>query len=143
MFVVSVMVQAPPFNRDAPMIVEAQLDRNNGEGRRAVTTCLARGYDGTTIMASMGSLAHYMQELSREGFDIGDFLHEGNGPIWDLALSRGPAPFAGWALIEEVAEGGDLLSLRATANPKWLNGMERECEGGNVALYRRIASSSS
>jgi hypothetical protein len=135
--VLAVMLQAPPFDPAAPMIVEAQLDRKNGEGRRAVTACLARGYDGTTIMASMGSLAHYMQELSREGFDIGDFLHEGNGPIWDLALSRGPAPFAGWALIEEVAEGGDLLSQRAKANPKFLTGMERVCEGGNVALYRR------
>ena len=141
--VCAVMLQTPPFDQDAPMIVEAQLDRKNGEGRRAVTTCLSRGYDGTTIMASMGALAHYMQELSREGFDIADFLHEGNGPIWDLAVSRGPAPFAGWALIEEVAEGGDLLSQRAKANPKWLNGMERVCEGGNVALYRRISNSSS
>ena len=94
-------------------------------------------------MASMGALAHYMQELSGEGFDIADFLHEGNGPIWDLALMRGPAPFAGWALIEEVAEGGDLLSQHAKADPKWLAGMERVCEGGNVALYRRIANSSS
>ncbi len=135
--VVAVMLQAPPFDQAAPMIVEAQLDRTNGEGRRAVTTCLARGYDGTTIMASMGSLAHYMQELSREGFDIGDFLHEGNGPIWDTALDHGPAPFAGWVLIEEVAEGGDLLSQRAKADAKWLTGMERVCEGGNVALYRR------
>ena len=141
--IVAVMIQTPPFDQGAPMIVEAQLDRKNGEGRRAVTTCLSRGYDGTTIMASMGALAHYMQELSLEGFDIGDFLHEGNGPIWDLALSRGPAPFAGWALIEEVAEGGDLLSQRVKANPKWLTGMERVCEGGNVALYRRIAKSSS
>jgi len=135
--VFAVMIQAPPFDQAAPMIVEAQLDRKNGEGRRAVTACLARGYDGTTIMASMGSLAHYMQELSRDGFDIGDFLHEGNGPIWDLALSRGPAPFAGWAMIEEVAEGGDLLALCAKTQPRWLEGMQRVCEGGNVALYRR------
>lgn len=135
--VFAVMVQTPPFDQAAPMIVEAQLDRKNGEGRRAVTSCLSRGYDGTTIMASMGALAHYMQELSLEGFAIEDFLHEGNGPIWDLAVSRGPAPFAGWALIEEVAEGGDLLSQRAKANPKWLQGMARVCEGGNVALYRR------
>jgi len=135
--VFAVMLQTPPFDREAPMIVEAQLDRKNGEGRRAVTACLSRGYDGTTIMASMGALAHYMQELSLEGFAIADFLHEGNGPIWDLAVSRGPAPFAGWALVEEAAEGGDLLSQRVKANPKWLNGMERVCEGGNVALYRR------
>ena len=135
--VLAVLIQTPPFDQTAPMIVEAQLDRRNGEGRRAVTTCLARGYDGTTIMASMGSLAHYMQELARDGFNIEDFLHEGNGPIWDTALGHGPAPFAGWALIEEVAEGGDLLAQRAKASPNWLNGMARVCEGGNVALYRR------
>ena len=141
--VLAVMLQTLPFDREAPMIVEAQLDRKNGEGRRAVTACLARGYDGTTIMASMGALAHYMQELSLDGFAIADFLHEGNGPIWELAVSRGPAPFAGWALVEEAAEGGDLLSQRIKEQPGWLAGMERVCEGGNVALYRRIASSSS
>jgi hypothetical protein len=135
--ILSVIVQAPPFDREAPMVVEAQLDRTNSEGRRLVTACLARDYDGTTIMASMGALAHYMQELSAAGFGIEDFLHEGNGPMWELAVSRGPAPFAGWALIEEAAEGGDLLSQRIKASPSWLNGMERVCEGGNVALYRR------
>ena len=137
------MLQTMPFDRQAAMIVEAQLDRRNGEGRRAVTACLSRGYDGTTIMASMGALAHYMQELSLEGFEIADFLHEGNGPIWELAVSRGPAPFAGWVLVEQAAEGGDILSQRITQQPGWLAGMERVCAGGNVALYRRIATSSS
>ena len=141
--VLAVMLQTMPFDRQAAMIVEAQLDRRNGEGRRAVTACLSRGYDGTTIMASMGALAHYMQELSLEGFAIADFLHEGNGPIWELAVSRGPAPFVGWALVEEAAEGGDMLSQRIKAHPEWLAGMERVCEGGNVTLYRRIANSSS
>ncbi len=135
--VLSVIVQVPPFGREAPMIVEAQLDRKNSEGRRVVTDCLAREYDGTTIMASMGALAHYMQELSQAGFGIEDFLHEGNGPMWDLAISRGPALLAGWALIEEAAEGGDMLARRVKERPSWLNGMQRVCEGGNVALYRR------
>ena len=60
-------------------------------------------------MASMGSLGHYMQELSRRGFALRDFLHEGNGDIW-LAALDGPRPFAGWMLIEEKAEGGDMLA---------------------------------
>ena len=47
----------------------------NGLSRRAVTACLSESYDGTTIMASMGALAHYMQELSLAGFDLADFLH--------------------------------------------------------------------
>ena len=62
------------------MIAEAQLDRENGIGRQAVTACLRQSYDGTTIMASMGALAHYMQELSLAGFHLADFLHEGSGP---------------------------------------------------------------
>ena len=36
-------------------------------------------------MASMGSLAHYMQELSASGYALRDFLHEGNGDALDRA----------------------------------------------------------
>ena len=133
----AVLSQVPPLDRTAPMIVEAQLDRANGEGRRAVTACLRRDYDGTTIMASMGALAHYMQELSAEGFGIADFLHEGNGPLWTTAMSRGPASLAGWVLIEEVAEGGDVLFQRQRHFPAFLKGYDRVCEGGHVSLYRR------
>ena len=134
---IAITLQAPPFDRQAPMIVEAQLDRQNGIGRQAVTTCLRRDYDGTTIMASMGALAHYMQELSRAGFHLADFIHEGSGPVWQMAYALGPAAFTGWVLIEEAAEGGDILHQKATAWPQFLDGFERVCEGGNVALYRR------
>lgn len=137
---VLVMMQAPPFDREAAMIVEAQLDRENGLGRRAVTACLARDYDGTTIMASMGSLAHYMQELSLAGFDLADFLHEGSGPIWAYALHTEPSLYVGWVMIEEAAEGGDLLALRHREWPGYLAAYERVCEGGNVALYRRAGA---
>jgi hypothetical protein len=133
-----VMVQAPSFDADlAPMVVEAQLDRANSLGRQAVTACLRERYDRTTIMASMGSLAHYMQELSHAGFDLSDFIHEGSGPIWAHALHRDPSLFVGWILIEEKAEGGDMLFQRAAEWPGFLAGYERVCEGGNVALYRR------
>ena len=74
-----------------------------------MTDCLHEDYDGDTIMASMGSLGHYMQEMSRDGFAIRDFLHEGNGDIWLAALDW-PQPYAGWLLIEEKAEGGDMLA---------------------------------
>ena len=63
----------------------------------------------------MGSLAHYMQELSAQGFALADFINEGNGTIWDIALGNGPAPLAGWMLVEEHAEGGDVL---AAADPQ-------------------------
>ena len=133
-----VMVQSPLFDPSlAPMVVEAQLDRNNSLGRQAVTACLRERYDGTTIMASMGSLAHYMQELSHAGFDLDDFLHEGSGPIWAAALHFNPSLAVGWILIEEAAEGGDMLYQRSKQHPGFLNDYERVCSGGNVALYRR------
>jgi hypothetical protein len=132
-----VIREAPPFDREAPMIVEAQLDRQNGIARRAVTECLQRDYDGTTIMASMGSLAHYMQELSNAGFDLDDFIHEGSGPIWQRAYYFEPSLFAGWVLVEEAAEGGDMLHQKHVSWPGFLAAYDRVCEGGNVALYRR------
>ena len=125
------------FSADAPMIVEAQLDRENSIGRQAVTKCLQQQYDGTTIMASMGSLAHYMQELSNAGFNLSDFLHEGSGPIWQQAYYFEPSSFVGWVLVEEKAEGGDMLYQKQQSWPGFLGAYDRVCEGGNVALYRR------
>ena len=133
---VGIVLQASPFDRKAPMIVEAQLDQNVA-GRRIVTECLKRSYDGTTIMASMGSLAHYMQELSLAGFDLDDFIHEGSGPIWQHAFYYEPSLFAGWVLVEEAAEGGDMLYQKQKSWPGFLAAYDRVCEGGNVALYKR------
>jgi hypothetical protein len=130
------VIESPPWAAGAPMLLEAQWDRPNSAGRARVTDCLARGYQGEKILASMGSLAHYMQELSRAGFDIADFINEGNGVIWELALETGPAPHAGWMLVEEQAEGGDVLAQRIRQRPHFADGMRRVCEGGGVALYR-------
>ena len=63
-----------------------------------------------------------MQEVSAAGLDIRDFLHEGNGDIWLAALATGPRPFADWVLIEEKAEGGDMLAQRALSDPRFLDG---------------------
>jgi hypothetical protein len=131
------LLQSPPWRRDAPMLMEAQWDRSASAGRRAVTRCLAPAYRGEKVLASMGSLAHYMQELSHDGFAIADFIHEGNGVIWDLALDTGPAPHAGWMLVEEEAEGGDVLARQIRSDPAFTRGMARICEGGGVALYKR------
>jgi hypothetical protein len=125
-----------PLDAAAPMIVEAQWDRPNVSARQHVTDCLRDGYDGDKIMASMGSLGHYMQEAARDGFGLGDFLHEGNGDIW-LAALDGPRPFVGWVLIEEKANGGDMLAKIARENPRFLEGFSRVCEGAGVVLYRR------
>jgi hypothetical protein len=78
-----------------------------------------------------------MQELSHAGFTIADFVHEGNGSIWELAVETGPRPHAGWMLVEEQAEGGDVLARRILQDPQFAQGMQRICEGGGVALYQR------
>lgn len=40
-------------------------------------------------------------------------------------------------LIEEKAEGGDMLAKRAREHPHFLDGYSRVCEGAGVALYER------
>jgi hypothetical protein len=129
------MYELRPFDASAPMVAEAQWDRPNGPERAGVTSCLGTPGDGK-IMASMGSLAHYMQETSRAGFRLRDFLHEGNGDLW-LAALDGPRPFAKRILIEEKAQGGDVLAQRARERPHFLDGYTRVCEGAGLALYQR------
>jgi hypothetical protein len=131
-----VVGERPPRDARAAMITEAQWDRPNVSVRRRVTECLRASYRRDTIMVSMGSLGHYMQELAGAGFDVRDFLHEGNGDIWLRALEE-PSPFVGWILIEEKSEGGDMLARVARENPRFLNGFSRVCEGSGVALYQR------
>ncbi len=136
--IVVTVAEAPPFSPEAPMVTEAQLDRPAGVARQPVSTCLARDYRGEKILASMGSLAHYMHELSAYGFAIRDFVHEGTGVIWDVALESGPAGHVGWMLVDEVAEGGDVLAQRLRQDSTFAVGMTRTCVGGGVALYQRI-----
>jgi hypothetical protein len=128
--------QLRPFDRLAPMVVEAQWDRPNLAAREAIGTYLRAHYKRDTIMVSMGSLGHYIQDLAQDGFEIRDFLHEGNGDIW-LAAIVDPRPSAGWILIEEKAEGGDMLARIAREHPEFLRGYVRVCDGAGVALYRR------
>jgi len=129
--------QAPPFQKDAAVVVESQREAPNFAGRRAVTAYLEAHWDGQPIMMSMGSLGHYMHDLSLSGFGIKDFLHEGNGEIWKYAVQQ-PQPIVEWIVIEQRAEGGDALFWQATHDPKFLRGYARVAEGGGVALYRRL-----
>jgi hypothetical protein len=125
-----------PLDVAAPIVLEAQWDRPNVPARARVTECLGAPRPGQKIMASMGSLGHYMQEASQAGYRIRDFLHEGNGDIWLAAIDR-PRPFADWILIEEKAGGGDMLALIARQHPHFLDGYSRLCEGAGLALYKR------
>ena len=118
------------------MIVEAQRDAVHRVERQRVTDYLVGHYDGGLIMMSMGSLAHYMFDLSANGFAIRNFLHEGNGELWPFAMQLGPRGFVTWIAVEEQAEGGDALYVRGRLDPKFFDGFERVAEGGGVALYR-------
>ena len=135
--VISALIESPVWNQRAPLLEEARWDVPASLNRRAVRACLAREYRGELVLASMGSLAHLMQELSHDGLDIADFIHEGNGSVWQLALATGPAPHAGWMLVEEESEGGDVLATRIREDAAFTTGMTRVCEGGGVALYRK------
>jgi hypothetical protein len=125
-----------PLERSAPLILESQRDAANKIGRQPVTAYLVAHRDGEPIMMSMGSLAHYMHDLSQFGYNIRDFLHEGNGEIWVSAMQYGPRAYVKWIAIEEKAEGGDAVYQRAARDPHFLDGFERVAEGGGVALYR-------
>ena len=134
----SIAIESPPWKAHPPMLEEAEWDLPDSHRREAVTACLAGQYHGEKVLASMGSLAHYMQELSRSGFHLADFINEGNGVIWQTAMQTGPAAHAGWMLVEEQAEGGDVLAKRIASDAGFARRMERICEGGGVALYRRV-----
>jgi len=135
--VTAVLSQAPPLDRQAPLIAESQRDATNMAGREPVTSYLASHRDGRTILVSMGSLGHYIHDLSREGFAIHDFLHEGNGELWTFAMLR-PSGIVGWILVEERAEGGDAIFQAARRNAQFLDGFTRVAQGGGVALYQRV-----
>jgi len=131
------VTQAPPFDREAPLIRESQREAVAMSGRRSVTAYLKEHYDGRTIMMSMGSLGHYMHDLSLAGFSIKDFLHEGNGEIWRFAMLN-PDGHAGWLIVEENAEGGDALHHAAQRDPRWIGGFEIVAQGGGASLYRAL-----
>jgi hypothetical protein len=128
--------ERPPLDRQAPLVLESQREAANMAGRRALTAYLQEHYRGEGILISMGSLGHYMHDLSLAGFDLEEFLHEGNGEIWGFAMLQ-PRGHAGWLIIEGSAEGGDALH-QAASRPRWLNGFELVAEGGGARLYRAV-----
>jgi len=134
---VGLVFNAKPVDAQAPMVQEAQWDVPFSRGRRNVTACLMRDYRGEPILASMGSLAHYMQELSHEGIDIRDFVHEGILPYWQEAIEA-PKGRVGWIIVEERAEGGDMLSAKVRASSVFTTGFTRVCADGGVALYKAV-----
>ena len=78
-----------------------------------------------------------MQETARAGFSIRQFIHEGIGQLWADSLID-PSRHASWLLMEEHAEGGDVLARLSRESSAFLAAFTRECDGGGVALYRRV-----
>ena len=135
--VVTIWLQRPPLDSQAPMVVEAQWETPFRLQRATVSRRLGAIDDGQPILASMGSLAHYMQEASAHGLALDRFVHEGNGDLW-LAALESPRRHVSWLMIEERAEGGDVLAARARRDERFLAGFERVADGGGLALYRRV-----
>jgi hypothetical protein len=140
MLVALVVVETHPFDRAAPMVLEAQLDREHSRQRQVVTDYLRQHPREGKILVSLASLSHYVQELSEIGVNVRDVIHEGNGDLWAATLNR-PRAHVGWVLVEELAEGGDVLAARARGNPEFLRGFTRVAAGGGVALYHRSQES--
>lgn len=134
-----VIVAVPPLDAQAPMVREAQWDVPNSRARLDLSQCLASRRPDEKILMSMGSLAHYMQELSQRGLGVADFVHEGNHPLWDEMLLL-PRRHVAWMVIDERSEGGDLLAILARTSPYFLEGFNRVCESAGVAVYHRPAS---
>jgi hypothetical protein len=128
--------QAPPFDRQAPVIVESQRVAADDAGRQAVSAYLAAHWDGQPIMMSMGSLAQYMHDLSAYGFNVRDFLHEGNGELWKYAM-RTPRPYVEWIAVQEKADR-DEIYRQTQIDPRFLSGYTRVVSAGGVAVYRRF-----
>jgi hypothetical protein len=127
--------QAAPLDRRAPVIVEAQRLAAEDAGRTPVTSYLKSHWDGQPIMMSMGSLAQYMHDLSAAGFNVGDFLHEGNGELWKYAL-RMPRPYVEWIVVQEKADRDEIFR-RMQVDPRFVGGYARVADGGGIVLYRR------
>ena len=112
LIVIAASVKTPPWSTQAPMVLEAQWDRPHSVGRQTIRACLARDrHEGEPILASMGSLAHFMQETSADGIHLRDYIHEGIGQIWADSVEH-PARHARWVVIEEQAEGGGVALYR-------------------------------
>lgn len=133
-----VLVETHPLDTAAPMVLEAQLDRQHSRERRTVADYLHSHRHGEKMLASLGSLSHFVQELSSIGVHIRDIVHEGNGNLWAAALEH-PTAHVGWVLVEERSEGGDVLAAESREKPGFLDGFSRVAEGGGVALYQRTA----
>ena len=132
----------------APMVLEAQWDRPNSAASarghrlpaRAATTARRswRAWDrsATTCRRRRATASTSAISCTKATATSG----------W--RRSNGPRRYAGWMLIEEKAEGGDMLARARARAPDFLDGYRRVCEGArrralpaDMARRRRTGSS--
>jgi hypothetical protein len=82
-------------------------------------------------------MASWCYPVPTVGLSIRQFLHEGIAQMWADSLVE-PGRHVSWVLIEEFAEGGDVLARRRERSPGFLVGFERLVKEGASALYRRV-----
>jgi hypothetical protein len=75
----SAPLETPPLSGHSPMVIEARRDANNVRARQALTQSLLQHDDHSPILASMGSLAPYMQETSLVGLSIRQYIKGASG----------------------------------------------------------------
>jgi hypothetical protein len=134
--ITAAIVETPPIGVRSPMVVEASRNQSDRVERRTVTECLVQDFDDTSILASMGSLAPYMQDAAVKGFALRQFVHEGTGQLWKDSLLS-PTLHVGWILIDEHNQERDVLAQERIRSTVFLSGFSRFCEAGGLVLYRR------
>ena len=127
-----VMIQTPPFDGRNPMAIEAQRERPQQRAREAVTRYLAAEHDGYAHSREHGiarplhagdgvdRLEHSRFRARRERRPLGSAVEH-------------PQSHVRWILIEEMAEGGDVLAVASEARrevPRWLSTRSRRRRGG-------------
>ena len=82
------LVQAPPLDRTAPLVVESQRDAAEHARAAAPSPPTSRALRRPHDHDEHGIARPLHARPVGCGFRIHDFLHEGNGEIWNFAMLR-------------------------------------------------------
>jgi hypothetical protein len=115
--------------RPLPVLREAVRDRRDVTERRLDVEAFRRGYRGGRVLASMGSLAPVLFETR---LPLREFVHEGNGWIWEYAAVD-PARNVAWVLLLP----GDTLDQIRAYRPAFPEGFVPVGQWGHVRVYAR------
>jgi hypothetical protein len=117
--------------RPSPALAEATRGVGAAIERQPVVTAFRGAYRGGRLLASMGSSAPFLFELQ---MPLREVVHEGNHPMWELALGD-PRREVEWVLLAE----GDVIDQERQRRPQLLVGFEPWRRFRTSVLYRRAA----